>query len=246
VVGINAAINAAGQGIGFAIPINMAKTLLPQLARDGSVRRSWIGVVTQPVNRALARSFRLPGQPRGALVTEVVAGGPAARAGLRSGDIVVEFAGHRIERSDDLPWLASTAGVGRRVPVVVFRNGSRNTVTLTLAAMPGSSRRPPARPRRPAASAPSAGLGIAVRPAHPSLLPAGTRGGVLVTSLSPDGRAAQLGLQRGDVILEIGGTVVDSVATYHRLAGALRAGQVVRFRVIRNRRPYYFAFEYGR
>jgi serine protease Do len=244
VVGINAAINAAGQGIGFAIPINMAKTLLPQLAQHGSVRRSWIGVVTQPVTRALAQSFRLPGQPRGALVTEVVPAGPGAHAGLRNGDIVVEFGGNAIERSDDLPWLASTAGVGARVPMVVYRNGSRIAVDINLGEMPGSTGRatprPPVAPRR-------VGLGVTVRPSHPSLLPPGATGpaGVLVVEIDPAGTASEMGLERGDVVVEIDNQAVDSVPTFQRLVGAAGPGQVIRFRVIRNRRPFYFAFENG-
>lgn len=245
VVGINAAINAAGQGIGFAIPINMAKAVVPALARDGSVRRSWIGVLTQPVTPPLAQSFRLTGQPRGALVNEVVPGGPAAQAGLRAGDIVLEFDGHAINRADDLPWLASTAGVGRRVPVSIFRDGRSSTIQVTLGEMPGA----PAAPRPPPPPPPSAasrGLGIAVQPAAPAVLGPSATQGVLISNIDPDGQAAQMGLQRGDAVVDIDGQPVDSVPTFHRLVSALRDGQVVRFRVVRNRRPFFFALEYTR
>jgi len=248
VVGINAAINAAGQGIGFAIPINMAKTLLPALARDGVVRRSWMGVMTQPMSPALATSFRLSGQPRGALITEVVPSGPAATGGLRSGDIVLSFDGHDIEQSEDLPWLASTAGVGRRVPVVVWRGARRSTINVTLGAMPGGTPRrptPPPSPRRPTTTT---GLGLAVQPAHPSVIGPSARGraAVLISSIDLYGQAARMGLQRGDVIMSIDGRAVDSVPTFHRVVGSLRTGQSVRFRVIRNRRPFFFALEYSR
>lgn len=244
VVGINGAINTAGQGIGFAIPINMAKTLLPLMARDGVVRRSWMGVATQPVTRVLARSFGLTGDPRGALVSEVVDGGPAARAGIREGDVVLGFNGEDIDRSDDLPWVASTAGIGRRVPVVIWRGGRRQTITITLGTLPGTPARPPSTATRAPARA---GLGMTVGVAHPSLLSGvnGISGGVLVTAIDPDGQTARAGLRRGDVIVEVDGTDVTSPAAFQRQAATLSAGQVVRFRVIRDRRPLFVAFEYG-
>jgi len=221
----------------------MAKTLLPMMARDGVVRRSWLGVATQPVTRTLARSFGLTGEPRGALVSEVVTGGPAARGGLREGDIVLEIDGQQIERSDDLPWLASTAGIGRRVPVVVWREGRRRTITVTLGTMPGNPARPPAtatgRPRaRP-------GLGLTVAPAPAGMLSgvSGVSRGVVITAIDSDGQAARAGLQRGDVIVNLGDQAIDSAQTFQRQASAIRAGQLVRIRIVRNRRPFFFAFE---
>jgi S1-C subfamily serine protease len=97
VIGINAAVNTAGQGIGFAIPVNMAKTLLPQLKEKGKVERSYLGVQLQDVTRDMARSMRLP-DTNGAIVARVVAGSPAARAGLRPGDVVVSFEASRSSR----------------------------------------------------------------------------------------------------------------------------------------------------
>jgi serine protease Do len=243
VVGINGAINAAGQGIGFAIPINMARTLLPMMARDGVVRRSWMGVATQPVTGNLARSFGLTGDPRGALVSEVVVGGPAARAGLQEGDIVLEFDGQALRRAEELPWLSSSAGVGRTVPVVIWRGDRTQTLNVTLGALPGTPARPPA---VAATARTTPGLGLTVGAAHPSLF-AGVQGvtsAVVVTSLDPDGQGARAGLQRGDVILSIGGQAIDSVESFQRQSAALRAGQVVRIRIVRERSPIFVAFEY--
>jgi serine protease Do len=244
VVGINGAINAAGQGIGFAIPINMAKTLLPMMARDGVVRRSWMGVATQPVTRTLARSFGLTGDPRGALVSEAVPGGPAARAGIREGDIVLRFDGRALRRADELPWLSSSAGVGRTVAVEIWRGGRSQTVNVTLGTLPGTPARPPA---VSSGTVTTPGLGITVGPAHPSLISGvqGVSSAVMVTSLDPDGQGARAGLQRGDVILAVGDQAVDSVASFQRQSAALRAGQVVRLRIVRERNPLFVAFEYG-
>ncbi|MBI2897780.1 MAG: trypsin-like peptidase domain-containing protein [Deltaproteobacteria bacterium] len=139
IVGINTAINAAGQGIGFAIPINMVKQILPQLRTSGRVTRSWLGISIQSVTRDAATQLGLP-EPKGALVVEVFPGGPAASAGLRSGDVILEFDGQAIRDSSELPWLASTAGVGHIARLDVFRGGSQRQIQLRLVEMPPQRR----------------------------------------------------------------------------------------------------------
>jgi serine protease Do len=245
VVGINGAINAAGQGIGFAIPINMAKTMMTMMDADGVVRRSWMGVATQPVDQPLARSFGLTGQPRGALISEVVTGSPAARAGLRPGDIVLEFDGRQIDRSDDLPWIASTAGVGRSVQIALWRDRRRSTVEMTLTEMPSQPGRPPVVTGAPAA--PRSGLGVMVSALNPMMVPGApaSGGGVVVARIDPEGQAARAGVQPGDIITSIDGQDVSSVEHFDQLAARLRSGQVVRLRVIRDGRPFFIAFEYA-
>ena len=136
VVGINSAISAQGQGIGFAIPVNMAKILLPQLKQDGKVTRSYIGVSIGPVTQQLAVKLDLP-DTSGALVGAVSPGSPADKAGLHDGDVIVMFDGKPIHRHDDLPWLASTAGVGRTVPIVVAEPGGKTReIRITLEEKP--------------------------------------------------------------------------------------------------------------
>ncbi len=246
VVGINAAINAAGQGIGFAIPINMAKTLLPMLEREGIVQRSWLGVVTQPMTKTLARSFGMKGNPRGALIADVDPNGAASKAGLRAGDIVLEFAGETISRSENLRWIASTAGVGRRVNVVIWRNRQRTTVPVTLKQLPGT--RIPPRPRatmqRPRQSRRS-GLGIGVQPIRGRFQPRSGPPGVIVANIDPDGQTAQAGLMLGDVIVEINEQPINSMQSFRVIISGLRSRQIVRMRVVRNQNPYYIAFEFG-
>ena len=135
VIGINTAINPEGQGIGFAIPVNMASTILPQLRENGTVSRSWLGIRIAEVDPDIAGAAGMP-EPSGALVTQVVRGGPAEIAGLRPGDIILSFDGTAIEENDDLPWIASTAGVGARVDLEIARGASRDTVTVVMGAMP--------------------------------------------------------------------------------------------------------------
>jgi serine protease Do len=131
VIGINTAIHAEGHGIGFAIPISMASPLLDQIRSTGRVVRSHLGVMIQDVAPELARAMRLE-RPAGALVASVVAGSPAAQAGIQPGDVIVEFNGHDIEVSRNLPTQVARTRVGETVPVVVIRNGGRVTVRATL------------------------------------------------------------------------------------------------------------------
>jgi serine protease Do len=137
VVGINTAIHAAGQGIGFAIPISLARPLLDQIRSTGRVVRATLGVIIQDITPDMARAMGMD-RPHGALVANVTAGGPAAAAGIEPGDVIVEFNGHPIELSRNLPTQVTRTPVGERVPVVVLRRGERRTVQATLAARQAS------------------------------------------------------------------------------------------------------------
>lgn len=129
VIGINTAISRKGQGIGFAIPINMAKDILPQLMTSGRVVRSWIGLFPKQVPLDIAEKYHItPGSA--AMIDRVVVGGPAHQAGLAADDVVLSFDGTQVEKFNDLKWLASTAGVGKSVTVEVIRGGNRMTFTL--------------------------------------------------------------------------------------------------------------------
>jgi serine protease Do len=135
VIGINTAVNRAAQGIGFAIPINMVKTILGQLRQHGRVVRSWMGLSIRDVSEAAQRSLSLP-DLHGAMVMDVHPQGPAAAAGLRPGDVIRSFEGREITSSSDLAWQASTAGVGHSVRLRVRRGAEELDVTMVLAAMP--------------------------------------------------------------------------------------------------------------
>lgn len=131
VVGINTAINAQGQGIGFAIPINMTDFVLDDLRSGREVARSWLGV--QVAENARDRQGN---KPKGALIAAVVRGGPAAQAGIRPGDIIVQLGDNEIQGPRDLSWLASTAGIDTDVPVVVRRNDETLRLTVRMGKLP--------------------------------------------------------------------------------------------------------------
>ena len=125
VIGINSAINASGSGIGFAIPINMVKEMLPDLSTKGRYARSWIGIKIQALDPELAQSFGLK-RTTGALVAEVVPNSPASEAKIREGDVVLQFEGKDLRSASDLPLFASMAGVGKTVSVTIWREGRGN------------------------------------------------------------------------------------------------------------------------
>src|SRR6266850_5985731 len=144
VVAINAAVNPAGQGIGFAIPIHMLRQIAPQLEK-GHVVRSWMGMSIQDqMGPDLAEWFGVPGG-KGAVITDVVDGGPAARAGLRPGDVVVSFEGAPVTESYRLRWLTANAGPGRTVTMGIWRERKLRAVAVALAEKPGegAEQRPP-------------------------------------------------------------------------------------------------------
>ncbi len=136
VVGINTAISAKAQGIGFAIPINMATEILPQLEKTGHVERSWLGIYVDQVPRKVHQELGLPQKSGAALVTRVVPGGPAEAAHLKRGDILLSIDGKPIEDAGHLAWMASTLGIGKTVDIVYWRDDARRTAKLTLGALP--------------------------------------------------------------------------------------------------------------
>jgi serine protease Do len=132
VVGIATAINATGQGIGFAVPINMAKEIMEQLREHGRVVRSWMGISVRELRAAAAQ-----GRPREVIVTDVVHGSPGAASGLQVGDVITGFDGRRIPSAARLRWYVATAGVGRSVALSVRRGEAARSVRVELGAQPG-------------------------------------------------------------------------------------------------------------
>ena len=200
VIGINTAINAHGQGIGFAIPINMAKQLLPALREHGSVTRGWLGVSIQRVNPVLAEAWGLD-EARGALISQVFDDGPAAKAKLQRGDVIVEFDGVEVEEFDDLPRIVAATAPGAKVGVVVLRDGERKKLNAVLDTL---AEEPILVARREAIDSE---WGFSVERLTPETaarleLPEDTRG-VVVSDVDPDSNAARVGLRPGDLVLEV-------------------------------------------
>jgi serine protease Do len=244
VIGINTAINRQGQGISFAIPINQVKTLLPQLHKHGYVMRSWLGVRVQGLEPLLAQSFGLEGI-RGALVTEVIEDSPAAKGGIRAGDVITRLGPTPIVTSDQLPWLISTTEGGQTVTLAIIREGRPMRLDVIVETAPNQRR--PALPgqHRPNQEALTAELGVDVQALTDALarqLGAPSLNGVVVTRVA-DGSAAKLsGLRQRDVIVEVGPHLVASEDDFSRLTGEAAPGDLLRLKVVRGGRTIYLAF----
>lgn len=135
VVGVNTAIIARGQGIGFAIPINMAKNVVSQLRDGGKVVRGWIGVYVQEISPEIAQSLNLK-DDNGALVADITAGGPAQKAGLKRGDIIIEVNGNKINEMPELPKLVASYAPGTKTKLKVLRDGKEKVLNLKLGELP--------------------------------------------------------------------------------------------------------------
>ncbi len=198
VIGINTAIIASGQGIGFAIPVNMAKNVVPQLKDKGKVTRGWLGVGIQEVTPELAQSFNIKDK-QGALVAEVFKDSPAERAGIEQGDVIVEFDGKQIKESKDLPQAVAATPVGKSVAIKISRSGKVISKELKVGEMEEKTTE--------VAKAPTGKkLGIGVQNVTPDIAQAlGLKeaSGVVVTQVEPGSPADNAGIQRGDVIREV-------------------------------------------
>ncbi len=231
VVGMNAAINAAGQGIGFAIPINMIKAMLPQLRERGKFARSWIGIKIQPLTPELAQSYGLT-TTRGVLVSEVVPESPAAKAGLKPGDVILEFEDKPLLHASDLPLLASMAGVGTRAEMEIWRDKKTRTLHVRLAPYPDEESA--ALEPRGAKLDPFGFSATAVTPEIAEQLGLASIEGVLVVDVQSGGAAARAGITPGDVVVAVNGTSVKTAGELKRALGEVKPGEVIRVQLVRD------------
>jgi serine protease Do len=207
-VGINTAIVSSGQGIGFAIPINIAKPLIPQLEQTGEVTRGYLGVSIQSITPDLAKALKLEDR-QGALVAEVVPEGPAARAGIRRGDVIVAFNGKAVKDAHDLPAMAAQTPVGQKATVTVRRDGGTQQLAITVGKLP-SEKAAREESAQPAQS--QWGLRLQdVTPQAASRLGLTTDQGAMVVGVQPGSPAEHAGLREGDLILEVDHQAVRSV-----------------------------------
>jgi serine protease Do len=240
VIGVNTAIVAAGQGIGFAIPINMAKDLIPQLISKGKVTRAWLGVGIQEITPELAKSFKLPDE-KGALVSNVFPNSPAERSGLKSGDVIRSFEGKPIEESRDLPTLVAREPVNKTVTLTALRDGKEMTIQVALGEMEKGEEEAEQTPKTS-----SAELGLTVRDVTPQEAADGglsnDNKGVIIVNVDPGSQAEVSGVQHGDVLLSLNGTKLNSVADYTAAAKKVKAGEIVRLYIKREDATVFLAF----
>ncbi len=219
VIGINAAIIAQGQGIGFAIPINMAKELLPQL-KTGKVIRGWLGVMIQDITPELAQSFGLK-SAEGVLVSEVVKGSPAEKAGLLRGDVIIRFDGNEIKSSHKLSQLASAAAPNTRVKIDILRNGEEKNISLEVGTMPEGE-------QKSVSPEEQSDWGMNVQEFTPQLaqqlgLEPGTAG-VLISTVDDGSPADAAGLRPGDLITEINRKAIKNLNDYQQALQKVKKG----------------------
>ena len=220
-IGINTAINPSGQGIGFAIPINLAKHVADQLVAHGTVKRGGLGVELADLTPDLAEGLGLDADLRGVLIQRVIEDTPAARAGLRRGDVVVEMNGHVVGEMQKFRLTVADTPIGSRVDLVVLRDGKRIPVSVTLADRselrlaqgPGQ----PERPSREESVVPVVKSGLGVRDlTADEREQAKVKGGVIVLQVEEGSAAEDAGIAPNDIIEEVGGKPVPDTATFAR------------------------------
>jgi serine protease Do len=231
VIGINTAIasrNGGYQGIGFAIPSNMARQIMSAIIDEGHVVRGWLGVVIQALTPELAQSFGYDGTD-GVLIGDVTRDGPAASAGIESGDIVLKFGDVEIEDFNQLKNRVAATAPGTTVDVLVWRNGERMTIPVEIGELesPGDLGGGGGQPQE---------LGVSLRTITPEI--AAQLGldenatGVVVTAVEPGSAAEESGLRRGDVIVTVGSTPIEDLADFSAALRTLDLDAGVRLRVM--------------
>jgi serine protease Do len=245
VVGINSAIIASGQGIGFAIPISIAKNIMAQLRDKGSVTRGWLGVQIQALTPDLRESLKLTGEG-GALVAGVVKGDPAEKAGLKAGDVVVEFDGRAVRSDRDLVSIVGNTPVGRKVAVKLLRDGKSLTLEVKIAKRSDDKDEVAAEEGDEPSEKQSgtSRIGVQVQDVTRDLaerLGLEETAGALVTEVGDATPAERAGIERGDVILEVNRQPVASAAGFAKAIRSAEPGKSVLLLVRSGRGTRYVA-----
>lgn len=245
VVGINSQIftrSGGSIGLSFAIPSSVAMNVVAQLKDSGQVMRGWLGVGIQDVNKNLADSFGLD-KPAGALVSQLVEGGPAEKAGILEGDVILTFNGKNVGDSAELPHLVGRTAPDSNVPVVVFRDGREKTIKLKVGSLDNGSTRQ-ASSDTPQHAANGGPLGLVVEDLNgPLRSRLKVDAGVVVSDVVPDKPGFDAGIRSGDVITLIDNKTVDSVQRFKEIVKKLPSGKHVAVRMVRSGQPIFLAIK---
>ena len=238
-IGINTAIfsrTGGSEGIGFAIPSSIALDIVDSLQKTGKVVRGWMGVAIQEITPALAKSFKLPEQRKGVLISDVNENGPSHSAGIKRGDVVIAFNGKEVQSVSQLRNLVARTVVGKDAQVKVVREGKEQLISVKVAERPSDEVLAKKEPSPPKES------GETIKPPDNVLaslrvqaldnalmtqlnIPAKTAG-VVITAVDPGGQAEAAGLQRGDVIQEVNHEVVKSLGDYQKAADKIKKDEL--------------------
>jgi|GEM_PF-19989 len=232
VVGINTAIHASAQGIGFAIPINLAKNIIPQLEKDGEVTRGWLGVYIQPIEEKVAESLGLS-KAKGALVVRVEKDSPADKAGIEAGDVILKVEGREIKDSGDLPKIIANIAVGEDANVLVMRNRQRKRLKVSIGKLQDSEKQ---KPDASQSDVENNKLGIVVgaitdQDRKRARLDEGFEG-VVIRSVSSQSPAVGRGLKEGDVLFELNQQRVANLKDYERVIKGMKEKFPVMIKVV--------------
>jgi serine protease Do len=245
VVGINSQIYSRSggyMGLSFAIPIDVAMNVVDQIKSKGKVSRGWLGVQIQDVTRQLAESFGMD-RPHGALVSKVIPGGPAEKAGIQIGDIIVEFNGQVIETSGELPPRVGMTPIDEKAKVKIIRQGDKQDLSVKIGLLPAQ---PSSLANAPAAAPEVAvnrlGLAVADLTTEQRQQAQVEKNGVLVQKVNK-GIAMDAGIQPGDIILRIQNNVVRDATEFNSIVAKLPVEKSIALLVQRNGSPVFLAFK---
>ena len=247
VVGVNTAIfspTGGSVGIGFAVPSNVAQSVAEQLRTKGEVERGWLGVQIQQITPELAQALGLD-EAHGALVAQVTPDSPAARAGIRQGEVITAFNGKKLDEMRQLPWMVAHVAPGSEASIELFEGGDSRTVQVTIAELDRQQVAAAGRGGADRQGEETSVLGARLSALDPALrerleLPPATEG-VVIADLDPNGRAADQGLRSGDVIQQVGNKKVETPADVRQALEAAKDKSVLLL-VLREGTPLYLGF----
>jgi serine protease Do len=242
-VGINTAIatrSGGFQGIGFAVPVNMAKFVMESLIKHGTVIRGYLGVYIQDIDETMAKAMKLPGTD-GALVSDVTKDSPAAKAGLKQGDVILEMNGEKVKNTTQLRNTIAATMPGTKIKLKIWRDGKEKTVEVKLGKLESDKVAPETEEKLESL------FGFKVKPFNAELAEQygieSEHSGVIVVEVKPGSNAERAGLRKGDLIVAINRYKIKSMEDFNKAVEPLKKGDAVLLQVLRQNRNFFIAFD---